>query len=236
MLILIGCEESQTICLAFRQQGHEAFSCDLQDCSGGHPQWHIKGDVFEAIASRKWDRGIFNPPCTYSTGSSIQWLSHPEDKHLPFALRRPNPRYPLRREDLKQSIQFVKDIYNCQIPSLAIENPVGLLSSLWRKPDQIIQPWQFGDEATKTTCLWLKKLPALRPTLIVNRGGRRVFSSGKSHPDWYADIKDKCRTKEEVQRMRSKTFPGIAEAMASQWGKTIEGSEDQRSVATTLFP
>jgi len=212
--VLIGCEESQTITKAFRLLGHEAYSCDLLDCSGGHPEWHIKEDVFNVI-NNGWDLMIAHPPCTFLAGSSVQWLSNPEDKHLPFDDRRPHPKYPNRRKDMLDSIEFVKALYECYIPKVCIENPVGLLSSMWRKPDQIIQPYMFGDEATKTTCLWLKNLPLLVPTKIVAKGDRVVFASGKSHPSWYAEGYGK--SKEERQRLRSKTFPGIADAIAKQY-------------------
>jgi len=220
MRILVGCEESQAITKEFRKLGHEAFSCDLLPCSGGHPEWHYQQDIFEVI-DMGWDLMIAHPPCTFLAGSGVQSLSHPEDKHLEFEERRPHPKYPTRRRDMLDSVEFVKALYNCSIERVAIENPVGLLSSRWRKPDQIIQPWMFGDEATKTTCLWLKNLPTLRPTNIVGKGERTVFSSGKSHPKWYADALAKAKTKEERQTLRSKTFPGIAEAIASQWSNYL---------------
>ena len=217
-LILIGCEESQAITLAFRKLGHEAFSCDLLECSGGHPEWHIQGDVFDAIASKDWDLMIAHPPCTFIANSSVQWLSHPEDRQLPFEDRRPHPKYPNRRQDMRDSIEFVKALYNCKIPLVAVENPMGLLSTRWQKYDQVIQPYQFGDEATKTTCLWLKGLPHLTHTNVVGKGERVFFKSGKSHPKWYADALAKAKTKAERQTLRSKTFPGIASAIAEQWG------------------
>lgn len=219
--ILVACEESQAVTVALRKLGYEAYSCDLLPCSGGYPEWHIQGDVFEAIASREWGGMIAHPPCTMIAGSSVQWLSHPEDKLLPFEERRPHPKYPNRRQDMAESIEFVKRLYNCGIPKVAIENPVGLLGTRWRKADQIIQPWQFGDEATKTTCLWLKNLPLLSYTDIVGKGERTVFASGKSHPKWYAEALVKAKTKQERQTLRSKTFPGIAAAIASQWGPIL---------------
>lgn len=235
MKILIGCEESQAVCKEFRKLGYEAYSCDLLPCSGGHPEWHFQMDVFKAIKAGeleteseetveidKWDLGIFHPSCTFLTSSGVQWLSHPEDKSLDFEIRRSHPKYPNRRQDMLDSVEFVKALYNCGIEHLAIENPVGMLSSRWRKPDQIIQPWQFGDEATKTTCLWLKNLPKLESTKIVGKGERTVFKSGKSHPKWYADALVKAKTKEERQNLRSKTFPGIAEALANQYSKYLE--------------
>lgn len=218
--ILIACEESQTITKEFRNLGYEAFSCDLLPCSGGHPEWHLQCDVFNII-NDGWDLMIAHPPCTFLAGSSVQWLSHPDDKGLPFDERRPHPKYPNRRQDMLDSVEFVKALYNSNIEKVAIENPVGLLSSRWQKPNQIIQPYMFGDEATKTTCLWLKNLPLLLPTNVVDKGERTVFASGKSHPKWYADALKNAKTKEERQQLRSKTFPGIASAIANQWSKVL---------------
>lgn len=221
MKVLVGCEESQAICSAFRALGHEAYSCDLLPASGGHPEWHLQMDVFKAIELKDWDLLIAHPPCTFLAGSAVQWLSHPEDKYLPFDERRPHPKYPNRRQDMLDSVEFVKNLYNCKIPRVAIENPVGLLSSRWRKPDQIIQPYMFGDEATKTTCFWLKNLPNLTPTNIVDKGERVTYKSGKSHPKWYAEALSKAKTKQERQTLRSKTFQGIANAIAEQYGSLI---------------
>ena len=215
--VLIACEESQATTKAFRKLGHEAFSCDLLPCSGGHPEWHYQCDIFEVI-NKGWDLMVAHPPCTFLTGSGVQWLSNPEDKALPFEERRPHPKYPNRRQDMLDSVSFVKALYNADIKHIAIENPVGLLSSRWRKLDQIVQPYMFGDEATKTTCLWLKNLPLLLPTKIVGKGERTVFASGKSHPKWYADALKNAKTKEERQTLRSKTFEGLAPAFAEQWG------------------
>lgn len=219
--ILVACEASQEVTKAFRRLGYNAYSCDIVDCYGGLPEWHLKMDIFEAIKLRKWHLMIAHPPCTFIAGSSVQWLSHPEDKHLPFDQRRPHPKYPTRRQDMKESIEFILALFNSDIGHIAIENPVGLLSSQWRRPDQIIQPYMFGDEATKTTCLWLKNLPPLNPTKIVGKGERTVFASGKSHPQWYADALKNAKTKEERQTIRSKTFPGIARAIASQWSNHL---------------
>jgi len=216
MRVLVACEESQTITKEFRILGVEAFSCDLLPCSGGHPKWHFQCDVFDII-NDNWDMMISHPPCTFLASSAVQWLSHPDDKLLPFENRRPHPKYPNRREDMEFSLRFIKSLYDSKIPKIAIENPIGLLNSRWRKPDQIVQPYMFGDEATKTTCLWLKNLPKLVPTNIVGKGERIVYKSGKSHPKWYAELKDTTKTKEERQSMRSKTFPGFAKAIANQW-------------------
>lgn len=223
--VLVACEESQAVTIEFRKLGIEAFSCDLLPCSGGHPEWHYQEDVFNVINREHWDLMVAHPPCTMIAGSSVQWLSHPEDKLLPFAERRPHPKYPNRRNDMEESIEFVKRLYNSDINHVAIENPVGLLGSKWRKSDQIIQPYFFGDEATKTTCLWLKDLPVLNSTNIVGKGDRTVFASGKSHPKWYADALKNAKTKQERQTLRSKTFPGIAKAMATQWTEYLLNPE-----------
>ena len=230
MKILISCEESQAICKEFRKLGHEAYSNDLLPCSGGHPEWHIIEDTFNVINGGnfttengieieidEWKLMISHPGCTYLSSSGAQWLSHPDDIELPFEERRPNPKYPDRRENMLESVEFVRKLYDCDIEHVAIENPIGLLSSRWRKPDQIIQPWMFGDEATKSTCLWLKNLPLLEPTEIVGKGEKVFYASGKSHPKWYADAMRNTKTKAERQTLRSKTFPGIARAIAEQY-------------------
>jgi hypothetical protein len=216
MNILIACEESQAVCKEFRRLGHNAFSCDILPETGGHPEWHIQRDVFEVI-DEGWDMMIAFPPCTYLSVSGAQWYYHPDDKHLPKDERRPHPKYPTRDKDRLDASEFFMKLYNSPIDLVCIENPVGVMSSLFRKPDQVIQPWMFGDEATKTTCLWLKGLPLLVPTNIVGKGDRTVFKSGKSHPKWYADALAKAKTPEERRNLRSKTFPGIASAMAEQW-------------------
>lgn len=222
MRAIFGCEESQANTIAFRAKGVEAYSCDIKPCTGGHPEWHIQGDIFDVVEQEQFDFGFFNPPCTFVAGSAVQWLSHPEDKHLPFEQRREHPLYPGRRKDMTDAVEFVKRLYNLPIKMLGIENPVGKLSTLWKKPTQIVQPYMFGDEATKTTCLWLKGLPILHPTNIVGKGERVVWSSGKSFPKWYSDIKNTAKSKEERQTLRSKTFPGMAAAMADQWTEWYE--------------
>lgn len=213
--VLIACEESQAVTIAFRKLGCEAFSCDLMPCSGGHPEWHYCCDIFEVI-NDGWDLMIAHPPCTFLSSSGSQWLSHPDDKHLPFEDRRPNPRYPNRRRDMLDSIEFVKKLWSAPIDRIAIENPIGLLSTRWMKPTQIIQPWMFGDKATKATCLWLKNLDPLVPAEIVNKGERVVFKSSKSQPKWYSNTPMK-----ERRKLRSKTFDGIAMAFAQQWSKSL---------------
>lgn len=195
MRVLIACEESQTVCKAFREKGHEAYSCDIQDCSGGHPEWHIKGDVLPLL-SENWDLIIAHPPCTDLAVSGA--------KH--FARKRADG-------SQQKSIDFFMKFTNLSCPMVAIENPVCIMSSIWRKPDQIIQPWQFGHEFQKTTCLWLKGLPKLTPTNIVGKGDFYTSPKGKRIPLWYNQVgKDR-------QKNRSKTFKGFAQAMAEQWGK-----------------
>ena len=223
--ILVGCEESQVITKSFRNLGYEAYSCDLKEPSGGHPEWHLQMDVFEAIDLVKPKLGIFNPPCTFVTGSGVQWLSHPEDSDKPFDERRPHPKHPNRRADMLESIEFVKALYNSDIPYVAIENPIGILSTRWRKPDQIIQPWMFGDLATKGTCLWLKGLPKLIPAITEEpemeyyTWNSKKDGKVKRMQKWMYDIITKSHS--QRSELASKTFKGIADAMANQWIKTI---------------
>lgn len=215
MKILIACEHSGVIRDAFKARGHNAWSCDLKPSDT--PGQHIEGDVF-GVLDEGWDMMIAHPPCTYLAVSGAQWYYHPEDKHLPTHQRRPHPRYPDRVLDREDAIAFFMALYQADIPRVCIENPVGTMSTVFRKPDQIVQPYMFGDPATKTTCLWLRNLPLLEPTEVVDKGERVTFKSGKSHPKWYADALAKAKTKEERQTLRSITFPGMARAMAQQWG------------------
>jgi len=207
--ILVACEESQSITKELRDLGHEAFSCDILPCSGGHPEWHLQGDVFNYV-SQGWDLMIAHPPCTYLSVSGARHLYNKDgSKNIE------------RWENQKFALEFVQKLMDAPIPRIAIENPVSVISTKIRKPDQIIQPYMFGDEATKTTCLWLKNLPKLQPTKIVGKGERTVFKSGKSHPKWYADALAKAKTPAERRTLRSKTFQGIARAMADQWTKNL---------------
>ena len=208
MNIILGCEESQAVCIEFRKLGHEAYSCDILPCSGGHPEWHLQMDVLEAIKLKKWDMGIFFPPCTHLAVSGAAWFEQ-------------------KRKDGRQQegIDFFMQFTKTDIPKWAIENPVGIMSNIYRKPDQIIQPYYFGDEAQKTTCLWLHNLPPLfhaKETDLfndnithVNKGEFIEFASGKRMQKWYALL----RADKERGGIRSKTFPGIAAAFAEQWGK-----------------
>jgi site-specific DNA-cytosine methylase len=205
MKILIACEESQTITKEFRLLGHEAYSCDILPCSGGHPEWHLQGDIFEFIGGG-YDMMIAHPPCTYLSVSGARHMYNKDGSVNQD-----------RAKNQLEALNFVQKLMDADIPKIAIENPVSVISSKIRKPDQIIQPWMFGDEATKTTCLWLKNLPLLKPTNIVGKGERTIFKSGKSHPKWYADALANSKTPEERRKLRSKTFIGIAKAIAQQW-------------------
>ncbi len=231
MKILVACEESQAVTKALRKLGHQAYSCDLVQCSGGHPEWHFNCDVFEVIDNKggtlqngdtvddgiDWELMIAHPPCTYLAVSGARWYYHPDDKHLPIEERRPHPRFPNRAKDREEALEFFINLANAPIDKIAIENPVGIVNTQYRKPDQIVQPWMFGDEASKKTCLWLKNLPKLTPTNIVGEGERVVLSSGKSLPKWYSDALTNSKTAEERRTLRSKTFQGMAKAMAEQW-------------------
>lgn len=233
MNILIACEESQTVCKEFRKLGYNAYSCDTVECSGGHPEWHLHGDVLQVIDNNggtlqsgeqlilqgKWDMMIAHPPCTYLSVSGAKWYYHPEDKHLPIEERRPHPKFPNRANDREDAVNFFMGLMNADIDYIAIENPVGIMSSRYRKPDQIVQPYHFGDSASKTTCLWLKNLPLLKPTDIVDKGEFVEFASGNKIPKWYSDAFTQTKSAKERSKIRSKTFPGFAKAMANQWGK-----------------
>lgn len=234
--VLVACEESQAVCKEFRRLGHNAFSCDLLECSGGHPEWHFNCDVMQVITNKggvlqngetayiagDWDLMVAHPPCTYLAVSGAQWYYHPEDKDLPVEKRRPHPKFPNRAQDREEGAAFFMALAKAPIEHIAIENPVGIMSSRWRKADQAVQPWMFGDEASKNTCLWLKNLPLLQPTKIVGKGERVVMkSSGKSLPKWYSDALVKAKTPEERRTLRSKTFPGFAKAIAEQWSEYL---------------
>ena len=239
--ILIACEESQAVCKAFRKLGHNAYSCDLLACSGEHPEWHFNHDVTEVLnktnlilqngkkASVKgmWDLMIGHPPCTYLAVSGAQWYYHPDDKNLPVEKRRPHPKYPNRAKDREDGVIFFMLLANARIKRIAIENPVGIMSNRWRKPDQKIQPYEFGDPYSKGTCLWLKNLWTLHPSKETEDHGEKIFfKSGKSQPKWYSEALSKAKTPEERRTLRSKTFPGIARAMAEQWSIQIALEED----------
>ena len=198
--ILVGCEESQTIANAFRELGHEAYSCDLLPCSGGHEKYHIQADVLEVIKLKACDLAIFHPECTYLTVTANKWLKdQPERKSGTLVGE-------ARRQARVEAADFFMKLMNADIPHIAVENPIGVMITLYRKPDQIIQPWMFGHGETKATCLWLKNLPLLTPTDVVEGRQQRLYALPPS--------KDRSK-------LRSKTFPGIAKAMAEQYSEYI---------------
>ena len=188
MKILVACEESQAVTIELRRRGHEAYSCDIEPCSGGHPEWHLQVDALELL-KMKWDMILAFPPCTHLAVSGARYFEQ-------------------KRKDGRQqaAIDFFMRFANADCPKIAIENPVGIMSSVWRKPDQIIQPWQFGHGETKKTCLWLKGIPLLVPTNIVDGREQRIWKMPPS---------------EDRAKNRAKTFPGIARAMAEQWAGDI---------------
>ena len=188
MKILVACEESQAVTIELRRLGHEAYSCDIEPCSGGHPEWHLQVDSLELL-KMKWDMILAFPPCTHLAVSGARYFEQ-------------------KRKDGRQqaAIDFFMRFANADCPKIAIENPVGIMSSVWRKPDQIIQPWQFGHGETKKTCLWLKGIPLLVPTNIVDGREQRIWKMPPS---------------EDRAKNRAKTFPGIARAMAEQWAGDI---------------
>lgn len=191
MKVLVACEESQAVTVELRRLGHEAYSCDILECSGGHPEWHIKGDALELL-KMKWDMIIAHPPCTDLAVSGARY----------FAEKQKDGRQ-------QRSIDFFMKFINADCEKIAVENPIGIMSSKYRKPDQIVQPWMFGHGETKATCFWLKGLPPLVPTDIVEGREQRVWRMPPSP---------------ERARMRSKTYPGIARAMAMQWaGPCLDG-------------
>lgn len=248
--ILIACEESQACCRAFRAMGHNAFSCDLFQCSGTifgteiedpHPEWHFDHDITtvlnktdltlqngeQAIIDGEWDLMVAHPPCTYLAVSGAQWYYHPEDKNLPFEKRRSHPRYPNRAQDREDGIKFFLFLADANVKRIAIENPVGIMSTRWRKPDQSIQPYMFGDPYSKNTCLWIKNLRPLHPSKATDDHGERIFfGSGKSQPKWYSDGFTKTKSAIERQKWRSKTFPNIARVIAEQWTIQIAAEEN----------
>ena len=209
MKVLVACEESQRVCMAFRERGHEAYSCDIQECSGGHPEWHIQGDVIEVLNGRcsfetadgtthkiegKWDLIIAHPPCTYLSNAGARFLY---------------PKGVLNEERLAKGMiakDFFMHFYNADCDRIAIENPIP--SKVYGLPPytQTIQPWMFGHPVQKKTCLWLNGLPELQPTNVVEER-----QSTKIPGNWFNS------GGKERQKNRAKTFPGIAKAMAEQW-------------------
>lgn len=205
MKVLVACEESQRVCIEFRKLGHEAYSCDIEPCSGGHPEWHLQQDVIPLL-SKKWDLIIAFPPCTYLTVTGNRWFDI--DRYGDKAIQRHKYR--------KDAINFFMLFANANCEKIAIENPVGVMSTEYRKPNQIIHPYMFGDAERKATCLWLKGLPELVPTDIVEPN-IVYYKNGKgSDSPWHMNTMS--LPPKERAKARSKTFPGIANAMATQWG------------------
>lgn len=207
MKALIACEESQTVCNEFRKLGHEAYSCDILPCSGDHPEWHFQQDVFEVINSMNWDLIIAHPPCTYLTVTGNKWMK-PEFEE----------RFPNRKQQRIDAIKFFMDIANSNCDKIAIENPVGIMSTEWRKPDQYVHPYYFGDPHSKKTGLWLKGLPLLVPTKMVEPE-MYTYKDGRKDPMWH--VLTMKLPPDERSKERSKTFQGFAEQMALQWGGKI---------------
>lgn len=226
MRVLVACEESQAVCEAFRKRGHEAYSCDLEECSGSHPEWHIQQDVIPLINGNcvfttckcmfgggdtieingKWDLIIAHPPCTYLTVTGNRWF---DEKQFGRLARE-------RKVEQDDAIDFFMQFVKADCERIAIENPIGVMSTAYRKPDQVIQPYMFGHPNRKATCLWLKNLPLLKATKVVEPDVYYYLAKNgkiKSDSKW----RGQCKA-EERAKVRSKTFKGIAEAMAEQWG------------------
>jgi hypothetical protein len=187
-MVLIACEESQVVTIEMRKLGIEAYSCDTEPCSGLYPEWHIQEDV-TSLFGQKWNMIITFPPCTHLASSGARWFKE-------------------KQKDGRQqkAIDFFMQFTEINCKYIAIENPIGIMSTIWRKPDQIIQPWQFGHGETKSTCLWLKNLPLLSSTNEVDGREQRIWKMPPS---------------KKRAELRSKTYPGIAKAMAQQWGHLI---------------
>jgi len=195
--ILIACEESQEVCKAFRRLGHEAYSCDVLPCSGGYPEWHIQDDVLNHLDDG-WDMMIAHPPCTYLSNSGVTWLY----------------RKPGRWEEMRKGAEFFKKLLDANIPLKAIENPImhkHAINIIGRRQDQLIQPYMFGHAERKATCLWLKGLPKLEPTNDIKKEMESLPKNQAQRLHYLPPRKDRAK-------LRSKTFRGIAKAMAEQWG------------------
>lgn len=226
MKILVACEESQAVTIELRKLGHEAYSCDIIDQSGGHPDWHIMQDVLpllngfcsfkttdgvEHTISGRWDMIIAFPPCTYLTVAGNRW----------FNVERYGDKALERIKDRELGSEFFMEFVKADCPRIAIENPIGVMSTVYKKPNQIIHPYMFGDHERKATCLWLKGLPELKPTNVV-MPNIITYKNGKgTDSPWH--INTMGLKKEERAKIRSKTFPGIAKAMAEQWAGPAKG-------------
>lgn len=220
MKILVACEESQAVTKELRALGHEAYSCDIIECSGGHPEWHIKGDVMPLLYPKKWFGESFGKGLDVThvleSGDTFKiprrWdmiIAFPPCTHLAVSGAR-HFKEKIADGRQQQGIDFFMMIANADCDKIAIENPVGIMSTKWRKPDQYIEPWQHGHSVTKKTGLWLKGLANIKATNIVDKGNIITFPSGKTMHEFYVNTAGNSK-------FRSKTFPGIAKAMAEQW-------------------
>lgn len=225
MKVLVACEESQAVTKELRRLGHEAYSCDLLECSGGHPEWHIQDDVLPLLNgncrfktadgkwhtnSSRWDMIIAFPPCTYLTVTGNRW----------FNIERYGERAVQRYKDREDAIKFFMAFANADCKRIAIENPIGVMSTEYRKPNQVIHPYMFGDPARKATCLWLKGLENLNATNIVEPEIIKYKNGKGTDNPWHMNTMSLPPA--ERARARSKTFPGIAKAMAEQWAGRCE--------------
>lgn len=208
MKVLIACEESQRVCIEFRKLGHEAYSCDILPCSGGYREWHFQMDVRELL-KYPWDMIIAHPPCTYLTNTGNRW----------YNIDRYGDKAKERRKKRQEAIEFFMLFTELECERIAIENPVGIMSSYYRRPNQIIHPYLFGDPERKATCLWLKGLPNLQPTNIVEPNIIHYKNGKGTDSPWHMNTMKLPPA--ERARERSKTFPGIAKAMALQWGGIV---------------
>ena len=234
--VLVACEESQRVCTAFRELGHEAYSADIQEPSGGHPEWHILGDVLEVLNPsdhlgdfeapdryisfrtmdgqyhevEQWDIIIAHPPCTYLTVTGNRWFNI--EKYGEKAIQ--------RYKDSDKAAEFFMEFANADCEHIAIENPIGYMSTYYRKPDQIIQPYEYGHPARKATCLWLKGLPKLQPTNIVEPKIIKYKNGKGTDNPWHMETMSLPPA--ERSRERSKTFEGIAKAVAKQFSEYCE--------------
>lgn len=210
MKILLACEESQTVTKALRHLGHEAYSCDIQECSGGHPEWHICGDVVPLL-EQHWDMVIAFPPCTYLTNAGT--------RHFSYSCN-PVEKVKAREKLREEAAAFFMLFYNCKAEKVAIENPVGWMNTAFRAPDQIIHPYYFGDNFKKRTCLWLRGLSPLVPTDLLPPPKPLYYCQGDKcfgKPINWCESVSASGGQAERAKARSKTFQGIANAMALQW-------------------
>lgn len=208
MKVLIACEESQHVCIEFRKLGHEAYSCDILPCSGGYREWHFQMDVRELL-KYPWDMIIAHPPCTYLTNTGNRW----------YNIDRYGDKAKERWKKRQEAIEFFMIFTELKCERIAIENPIGIMSSYYRRPNQIIHPYLFGDPERKATCLWLKGLPNLQPTNIVEPNIIHYKNGKGTDSPWHMNTMKLPPA--ERARERSKTFPGIAKAMALQWGGIV---------------